>query len=160
LAAQVLLLDVFFRSCSPQASHFLVALGKQLKLLPITAGAIILNIAFNYLFIKNGMGIAGAALGVTISSIFLTIATLIYAMRHFSNWGEIAKFILRILFPIIYIGAIAFGLVRFISIKNPYLGTGFNLLVLMAGSLPLFYHIDRKTHIIRILFKSMAAKKK
>lgn len=159
IAAQVLLLDIFFRSCNPQASHFLVALGKQVRILPITAIAIGLNAGLTYIFVQSGLGIAGAALGVSISSLFVALATLIYAMKHFADWREIAKFVSKIFFPLIYIAIVIAISVHFINISNTTIKLIVNLLILTAASLPLFFHIDRKTHILRILFTMISKKK-
>jgi O-antigen/teichoic acid export membrane protein len=159
-AMQVLLLDIFFRSCSPQASHFLVALGKQLGLIPITAAAIALSIFFNFIFIRSGLGIAGAALGVSLSSLFATVLTLIYAMKQFANFKEIAAFILKIIFPLAYICTVVLSSYYFINISNPYIRLAVNLLILSAASLPLFFYIDRRTHVVRSIINLLKVKSK
>lgn len=151
VATQILLLDIFFRSCSPQASQFLVALGKQTKIIPISVITIILNIAFNYIFLKQGFGIEGVACGAALSSCFNFLAVLGYAMKHFAGFKEISKFVARVIFPLIYTAAVVLGCELFINITNPYFKLAINLTILTVSSLPLFFYINRKTHILNTL---------
>ena len=153
IAAQILLLDIFFRSCCPQAKQFLIALNKQVRVIPITVVAIVLNIFLNYIFIKKGMGIGGVALGTAISSFLNFILILFYAMAHFTNYRKILFFLLRIIFPVAYIAVIVISCTYFIGAGNPYLKLGLNLAILFLASAPLFIYIDRKTHILRMLLK-------
>lgn len=158
LALQILLLDTYFHSCSPQAQQFLISLGKQARMIPISIAAIVLNILFNYTFIKMGWGISGVALGTSLASLFGFVAFLSYAMKHFASLKEILAFILRVLFPLFYIGAVVLSSTYLVRVQNPYLGVGVKLIILGAVSTPLFFYIDRKTHILRIMFGSIAAK--
>jgi O-antigen/teichoic acid export membrane protein len=156
IAAQVLLLDIFFRSCCPQARQFLVALGKQARIIPIVVPAILLNIFLNYIFIKKGWGIGGVALGTSIASFFNFTLILFYAMAHFTDYRKILLFFLKIIFPLVYTAVVVVGCNYFISIENPYLKLSLNLTILFFASLPLFVYIDYKTHVLRMLFKFLS----
>jgi len=153
IAAQILLLDIFFRSCCPQAEQFLIALNKQVKILPITITAIFINVILNYIFIKMGYGIYGVAEGTSIAAFFYFLCVLIFAMSHFAKAGEILFFILKIMFPLIYVTAVIASCSYLIRVPNQYLKLGMDLFLLVIMSIPLFVYIDRKTHILRILFR-------
>jgi len=155
LAAQILLLDTFFRSCCPQAGQFLVTLGKQARMIPISIATIIINIGLNYIAIKKGFSIYGVAAATSLASLFYLLVTLSYAMKHFARPKEILKFILKIMFPVVYISVVILLCNFFIRLPNVYLKLGVDLLILAIASLPLFIYIDRKTHILRILFRSL-----
>ncbi len=155
LAAQILLLDIFFRSCCPQARSFLVALNKQAKILPITIIAILINIILNNIFIKMGFGIYGVAAGTSIATLFNFLCILIYAMSHFAEIKEILLFILRILFPLVYIAMVVLSCSYFIRAGNVYLNLTISIAALAIFSIPLLFYINRKTHILRLIFNSI-----
>lgn len=155
LAAQILLLDIFFRSCCPQARSFLIALNKQVKILPITITAILINIILNYIFIKMDFGIYGVAVGTSIATLFNFLCILIYAMSHFAETKEILLFILRILFPLLYITAVVISCSCLIKAGNAYLNLAISIAVLAVFSIPLLFYINRKTHILRLIFNSI-----
>ena len=156
LAVQILLLDIFFRSCSPQADQFIVALGKQSRIIPINIITILINVVLNYTLIKKGYGIYGVALGTAVASFFNFIVILIYAMKHFANAKEILVFIGRIMFPIAYISAVVVISTYFINIGNPYIRLIINLSILFIAAVPLFFYIDRRTRILRIMFNFLS----
>ncbi|MFA5008037.1 MAG: polysaccharide biosynthesis C-terminal domain-containing protein [Candidatus Omnitrophota bacterium] len=151
VAAQILLLDIFFRSCSPQANQFLITLGKQTRMLPISIIAILINIFFNYIFIKKGFGIEGVAFGTVFASCFSFLAVLIYAMKHFAGPREIINFILRIIFPLVYTTIIVLCASFFVKISNTYVKLIINILIVAAASFPLFFYINKRTHILNTL---------
>ncbi len=150
-ALQILLLDTFFSTCSAQASQFLITLNKQTRLVLISVIAILVNIALNYAFIKNGLGINGVALGGSIASLFIFLATIIYAMGHFFKGKDIIIYIIKIIFPLIYILAIIYGCL-FIRAGNLYVELVLRLTLFCAASLPLFIYADKKTHALRMVF--------
>ncbi len=157
LATQILLVDMFFRSCYPQSTHFLIALKKQTRSIPIIAAAIALNIAGNYLFIKMGYGICGAALATSLVSFLTFLAMQFYAMKHFAGLPEILLFFREVLIPFFYILAGVLLLEKFINIQNPIVCAGLKITILCAIYLPLFLYINRKTqilsHILNLLLK-------
>ena len=157
-AAQILLFDIFFRSCCPQAEQFLIALNKQAKILPITIVAIFINVVLNYIFIKMGFGIYGVAAGTAIAALFNFLGILIFAMSHFVSMKKTLFFILKILSPLVYIATVVVSCSYFIRAGNAYLSLAISIVVLAIFSTPLLFYIDRKTHILRMLLKFLTKK--
>ncbi|MDD4182240.1 MAG: polysaccharide biosynthesis C-terminal domain-containing protein [Candidatus Omnitrophica bacterium] len=152
LAAQVLLLEIFFSSFCPQASQFITALGKQSRMIPINIGAIIINILANYFFIKIGWGIAGVAVGTFMATLFSSFLILGYAMKHFTGHKEIIKFAIRCILPLIYIIVVVFGCTYFIRPVNVYAGLAIQVAVLIICCVPLLIYINKRTRILSTIF--------
>jgi len=158
VTAQILLLDIFFYSCSSQASQFLITLNKQKIMIPITAAAIVISIVFNYCFIKNNWGITGVAIATSIASFFSFVSLLIYGMKHFGKGEKIFQFILSLIFPLVYVIVVIAICNYFFANLNQYLKLGLNISVLLVSSLPLFYYIDRKTKILHMIISMVKNK--
>ncbi|MFA6281675.1 MAG: oligosaccharide flippase family protein [Candidatus Omnitrophota bacterium] len=158
LALQIMFLSTFFLSCAPQPGQFLITIGKQARLIPISLAAIIVNIGLNYIFIKNGFGVSGVAVATSISSFLVFFTTLIYAMKHFANINEITLFILKIIWPLFYIISIIIGCEYFVKNNNPYLLLGIKIVIICIAALPLFYIINKKSRIFDLFIKSFKNK--
>ena len=153
LAMQILLIDMFFRSCSYQAEHFLIALDKQTRLIPISVCALALNFTMNYIFIKRGFGIYGVAYATSFVTFLGFIAVQYYAMRHFTRSGEIVSFFIKIVTPFIYTVAIVLLLQRFLVMDNKYIEVAARGCLLLVFSLPLFFYINRSTRVLNLIFE-------
>ncbi len=154
-ALQILLAATFFEACSFQAGDFLITLNKQIKLIPITSAAIILNISLNYIFIKLGMGINGVALGTTLTSFFSLFVMLIYAMKHFTDLKSSIRFVFGLLLPFAYVCFILFACAYFTRALPVLIRLILQLGVFGLAVLPLFFYINKQTHIIGIIFKTL-----
>ncbi|MEI8349181.1 MAG: oligosaccharide flippase family protein [Candidatus Omnitrophota bacterium] len=155
-ALQILLLNTFFLSCSAQSGQFLVTIGKQSRLIIISVAAIILNIFFNFYFIKIGLGISGVALGTSFSSFFVFTAMLIYAMKHFANFRDIFKFIVNILLAPFYMISIIYfcDSLKITGLSSISLLT-FQLIVMAFASLPLVIYINKETGVLHLIFEAI-----
>jgi Na+-driven multidrug efflux pump len=153
-----MLLSIFFLSCTPQSEQFLITIGKQSKLIPISLSVISINICLNYYFIKKGFGISGVAAATSFSSMLSFLISLIYAMRHFSTGRETAVFIFKIIWPLLYTISIIAGCSYFIKISNAYLLLGIKIIIMGIFSLPLVYFINRKSHIFDVIVRSIKEK--
>ncbi len=160
VALQIMLLSTFFLSCSPQSGQFLITIGKQARLIPISLAAIIINAGLNYIFIKNGFGINGVSIATSVSSFFIFMITLIYVMKHFAGIKGISTFIFKIMWPLLYIIVVVIGCDYFISGMSLYLETGIKMAISCIASLPLFYIINKETGIFNVFIKTMKAKLK
>ena len=151
IALQILFLDSYFRSCCTQAEQFIIALEKQTRLIPISIAAIVMNIILNMFFIKIGWGIGGVALGTSITSFFVFVTIIAYSMNHFSSLKEICLFLIRIVFPIFYIGVVLAISQMLINVDNIYLRAVLHLVILGICSIPLIFHINKRTEVIKII---------
>ena len=160
LALQILLLDTYFRSCSPQSQQFIVSIGKQARIIPISIIAICVNVLFNYIFIKIGWGIYGVALGTSIASFLAFVATLFYAMKHFTNTKEIIIFLLRIIFPMVYILGVLLLSAKAINVSNIYIELAVRIAILVVAAIPLLIHLEIKMHVFSTLIKLITKRHK
>ncbi|MBI4707945.1 MAG: oligosaccharide flippase family protein [Candidatus Omnitrophica bacterium] len=151
LAIQILLIDMFFRACYPQAIHFIVALKKQARILPIMGVAIILSVVGNYLMIKKGYGIYGVAATTSTVSFFSFVAIQTYALKHFARPKEIVLFFVEILAPFVYTMIFVLLLNKIIQIQNLYVGTLIKISILFIISLPLLFYINKKTQVLNLV---------
>jgi O-antigen/teichoic acid export membrane protein len=157
-ALQVLLLNTVFISCSIQAGQFLITLNKKFKLIMINIVAIIFNITVNYFFIKKGFGITGVAVGTSLSSLIVFIGSIILSMKHFASLRETAKFIVYVLFPIVYIIGIIYLCNVYTGTLNYFISAAMSSLIVVFFSIPLYMHIDKKTSIIRLFINIIATR--
>jgi O-antigen/teichoic acid export membrane protein len=152
LAMQVLLLEIYFRSCSVQAEHFLIALNKQVRLVPLFVGALALNGGLNYLFIKMGYDIAGVALGTSISSFVVFLFIQYYAMAHFARLNQILGVFTVILLPLVYNTAMVLLLQKYVNIGNIYICAIIRIILMVVFYLPFLVYLNKSTGVISILF--------
>lgn len=158
IAMQIILFDVFFQACSPQLEPFLVAVGKQRQMILINIITIIIAVLLNYYFIKSGLRITGVAIAASLSSFFYFLVCLFYAMLHFATAFEITKFILKIMFPLVYIVGILLISDYSLQILSLYVRLFLKLSIIAVGSIPLMLYIDRKHQVIRVIYSSIRNK--
>ncbi len=158
LAMQILLIGMFFRSCSYQAEHFLIALNKQTRLIPVFLGALVLNAVMNYILIKRGFGIYGVACATSFVTFLNFIVLQSYAMRHFSRTREIASFFVKIIVPFVYTAAIVLFLQKFLVISNEYIEVTVKSCLLVIFSLPLFFYINKSTRVLNLILDMLITK--
>ncbi|MFA6635544.1 MAG: oligosaccharide flippase family protein [Candidatus Omnitrophota bacterium] len=147
-AVQILLLQMFFAASYTQASHFLVALGKQKMFIPITISAIIVNVVGNYIMIKNGFGIYGVAAVTSFVAFLNFVIFQTYAMKHFSGFRRISFFLCKVIFPLLYTATVVLLLNRNVHSQSYLLEIFFKISILLISSLPLYIYIEKKTNII------------
>ncbi len=158
LATQILLAGMFFQSCYPQAAHFLYTSGKRVKMLPIFAGAMLVNVAGNYYLIKMGYGIYGVATATSMVSFLCFIVIQSYAMRQFSGWKEIGVFLLKIIFPAAYTAGAILLCERYITVANVYAAVLVKICALFIFSAPLLFIVNKQTGIVRLIAKVVTNK--
>lgn len=151
LPMQILLFDMFFRSCSPFAVYFFVALKKQNRLLVIFLTALLFNIVINYWAIKQGWGMNGVAVTTSFISLLVFLAVQYYAMRHFSNSREIFTFFVKVFIPIAYMALTLCFIQTYVHIVNPYLDTIIKSFLMLLIYLPFIIKINKDTQIINML---------
>ncbi len=83
-AMRILVLSSFFPGIIVCTKSFLVALGKQQKVLPVYAVAVVLNIALSYSLVTQGYGLVGIVLGSAAAYVFCGLVLLMYSLRLLS----------------------------------------------------------------------------
>ncbi|MBN2190389.1 MAG: polysaccharide biosynthesis C-terminal domain-containing protein [Candidatus Aureabacteria bacterium] len=157
-ALKIFLLSIFFLTISPYSNNFLVALEKQAKLIPITALSILLNIALNYVLIKKGYGINGAAFATSISAFIAFCVVSVYALKHCESNLTVVKFFVKILFPLFYCFLCLVAEEHLIILQNFFLETVLRAAVFIFLAAPLVLYINKKTGVIRILWEILRDK--
>jgi len=150
LAMRVFLLAAFFTSLVPQASQSLIAMNKQVRLLYILGVTILVNAGLNYVFIRSGFGITGAATATSIAAFIYFAVTFIYSMRHFESIGGVARFVSVLLAPLLYSVIVLIVLERVIH-GQVVVEALVKCVLFTAAFLPLLVYLNRRTDIINTL---------
>jgi O-antigen/teichoic acid export membrane protein len=159
LATQILLIDMFFQSCFPQAVHFLIAIKKTVQIIAITILCIFMAIYGNYIMIKRGYGIYGVAWVTSVISFVHFLLLQAFALKNFLPPRKIFLFFLDIAFPFVY-GLIALLLInKFIPAGNIYLAVFIKSSIFILAMLPLLIYINKETKVINHILNTLMKRK-
>jgi len=160
LPAQIFLISTYFDTASPQSSNFLVANNKQSRVLFVVALALLVNVILNYVFIKSGLGIAGAATATAISSFIAFFLLLVLAMWHFEkNVKKILFFIGSIFMPFAYSVSVLL-ILRLVKMESIYIMAIVQMLLFTLALSPFVVYFEKKTGILKTLLVHLKAKMK
>ncbi|MEW6407122.1 MAG: oligosaccharide flippase family protein [Patescibacteria group bacterium] len=158
IVMQILLLDSFFHSTYIQSQQFIIAIGKQKKIMAIITGVIILNGILDYFLIKMGLGIAGVAASTAFSSFLSFILVQIVSMRYFMNNKDIIFFIIRVLVPVFYISLVSIFIGNIILVANQVIDLLLKIVIVLTSSLPLLFYLNRRINFIPVLVSLIKGK--
>ncbi|MDP8259075.1 MAG: oligosaccharide flippase family protein [Candidatus Aadella gelida] len=150
-ALKLLLIATFFYTASPQSDHFLIALNKQARLIPITSFVIVLNIIGNYILIKMGYGITGVAAATSIAAFAAFSVTLFYAMMHLGGILNALKFMGKVVVPLLYATLVVIGLDRLIMFDNVWVMLSAKIIAFGFFFSPWIYKVNKATGIIAMV---------
>jgi hypothetical protein len=103
-------------------SFYIMAIQKQVKLLPLALGAVVLDIALIALFLKLDWKLEGVALGVSTGYVVYGVGLLVYAASHLSgSRASRALFVVRSVLPTLWAAAIALAFAMFLPQLLPWL---------------------------------------
>jgi O-antigen/teichoic acid export membrane protein len=162
-ALKILLFGTFFISLTHMSNQFLITLNKQLRLTPVIFTLVAIACLLNYFFITWNYGINGVAMATAISYFLYYLISLGYAMLHYAKKTEIFLFMLENLFPLISAIVFLLGIDHFFPIKQTSIPlllahTSIRLLIFAFLSVPLLWHINRKTKILSRFFQLLIEK--
>ena len=163
VALKILLLGTFFVSLTHMSNQFLITLNKQIYIIPLILFVVAVGCLLDYLFIKWGYGINGVAIGTGIANFLYYLLILGYAMLHYADIKLILKFMAGNLFPLLLITGFLLVITWFVPL-NPnswlslFISTIFRVLLFGILCLPLLWHIDRKTGVLKRVFKIIREK--
>jgi O-antigen/teichoic acid export membrane protein len=157
-AMKIFLLATFFLTLSPYPNNFLVAVEKQSRLIPITVMSILINVVFNYLFIRKGYGINGVSAATAISACVSFFVVSIYALSHTQNLSGIIKYFSKVFFPLVYCLLCLWGIHIWIRHPNQVWEALIGSFLFIALTAPLVIYINKKTTIINVLFEIVLKK--
>ena len=114
-ALSILLFGTLGLALSSVPSFYIMAIQKQVKLLPLALGAVVLDIGLIWLFLELDWKLEGVALGVSTGYVVYGVGLLIYAASHLSGSRvERALFVVRSVLPTLWSAAIALAFAMFL----------------------------------------------
>jgi len=158
-AMKILLWATFFRAAGSQARTYLVTIDKQWNAVWFYLGGVCITALFIYSFLRQGWGLPGAALGMVLGSATYNIATIAYGKSFFARLKEISLFIGVMLATFLYYLVITIGLSS-LGQDNHLGWVCWRALCYLVLSLPVFWLLDRKTHLFRTLLNIVSEKLK
>lgn len=156
---KILLAGCFFLSLVPLAQNFVIAINKQIILLPLTAFAVGLGIGINYIMIKLNYGINGVALGTSVTYFVYFLITFIYTLKHCDKWQQTFLFFAKIITPFTY----ALFIILFLGYFFPA-GSSINKTLLQASIFylayfPMLIYINKKAKVLLHIIEMISKKK-
>jgi len=153
--AYILLIATFFIAMLGMSNYLLIALNKQMRMVYMGVAAIVLGVVLNYFFLKElHLGLAGVALSTLVTFFIYSFLYIGFAFSHFSKkfFRHVVLFI-ELYAPIFLIGFVMWFLQalfhdRQLSLWQDARVLAIQTVILLIFYLPLFYYINRKTHII------------
>lgn len=101
-AAQIYLVSVMTAGIYGVSGVFLTVINKLYPYIAIIFCALVTRAVLNYLFIKNGWGIEGVAIGALIVYAFYGAVIILYSAQFiFSRWQESFGFLIKLAVPLV-----------------------------------------------------------
>lgn len=97
---EILLIGTWFSSVPRGLSSFFITVRRQAQTVNLYLLAIGVNALLVYWFLSAGYGLAGAALGTTISLVVFGMGLVILALRYFMSPIAVMGFLLRLTWPL------------------------------------------------------------
>ena len=154
---QILTIGIFFDAVSSPAMSISLAFNKQVKLIFLVAPFVALNFGLNYLFIINGWGLNGVAIGTSITYCLYFFAIIFYALRQFGDaLKEFISLLLMIFTPFAYAIILYFGIERFLPVAinglwSDIIYTALKISLFVILYCLIFYKIRKHSAFIKFL---------
>jgi O-antigen/teichoic acid export membrane protein len=154
---KILTIGIFFEAVSSPAMSIALTFNKQVKLIFLVAPLVALNFSLNYLFIKNGWGLNGVAIGTSITLIVYFFVLIFYALRQFVDaLKEFTHILLMILAPFSYAVVLYFCIERFVPVSinglwSDILYTSLKMTLFIVLYCLIFYKIRKHSAFIKFL---------
>jgi len=133
-ALNILLFGTLGLSLASIPSFYIMAIQKQVKLLPLALGAIVLEIALIGLFLHLGWQLEGVAAAVSIGYVVYGVGLLIYAASHVAGTlRDRATWVLRSVLPTMWAATIAIVFAALVPPLAPDVIKGWGLSFLEAA---------------------------
>lgn len=153
-AMKIYLFGTFFLLLAQFSSNFLVTLDRYWVQFPILAISLGLNYGTTVFFLHSGWGIAGAALGSSVSFFFYGLATYIAALSSFAGVKQVCREVFNLLLAL----GCLFMTIWYLDL-NLRAGRGFALAflksaVLLGAFSPFCFILEKKTSFFSTLIAS------
>lgn len=155
---RILLLGCFFLSLAPLGEKFAIALNKQVAIIPIVLFVAALGWGLDFVLIKAGYGINGAAAGISLAYFAYFLIVYFYALGHCDKFRQIVVSCMKVLVPFVYAVTLALVIGRFtagFSEAGKTFAGGFLWLVAYS---PMLWYVNRKTEVITRIYRTILGK--
>jgi O-antigen/teichoic acid export membrane protein len=119
-ALSVLLFGTLGLALASIPSFYIMAIQKQVRLVPLGIGAIVLDLGLIASFLSMGYGIVGVAIAVSVGYIVYGVGLVSYAVSHFAEPLRLrVAFVARTLLPTAWTAALCFALLVYVRPRLP-----------------------------------------
>ena len=157
-ALKVVSISAYFLAMFPQASNFLIALNKQIKVALFMVGGIGLSIISGLITTHLGWGLVGIALATGLGYLFCFLSINGYALKHFMDFKKSLGFFLNLVVPIAYAAGFLFLIDLLIDTKmdNMLLAFGtaaVKYAVFVLAYIPIAFWMEPKCGLIKDIIR-------
>jgi O-antigen/teichoic acid export membrane protein len=139
-ALLILLFGTLGLALASMPSFYIMAIQKQVQLLPLALGAIVLDIALIGLFLGLGWKLEGVAAGVSIGYVVYGVGLLVYAASHLGGTlRERTAWVLRSVLPTLWAATLAIVLVTLVRPRMPESFGGWAMACALSFLFVVFY---------------------
>jgi len=157
-AMKIYIVCTYFLILVQFSSSFLVTLDKYWINVPILLFSIGLNLVLNLTLLHYGWGLEGVALGTLVSFIAYGVLTFCAALMYYDKIQKIISKVLKLHAVLIFLFGLIFLLDHYLNMRNLYLEALTRVAVFTGSSLPLFWLLEKKMHLIK-MFREIRSKK-
>jgi len=101
-------------------SFYIMAIQKQVRLVPLGIAAIVLDVGLIASFLNMGYGLVGVAIAVSMGYILYGVGLVTYAVSHFAEPLKLRlAFVLRTLLPTAWTAGLCFVLLAYVRPRLP-----------------------------------------
>ena len=155
---KILVLGYFFIVVNEMSSTLLFTINKQRLLVPLYGVMVAASICLNYLFILFGWGIAGVALGTSISYFLFFLLVFTYAACHIMEWTSIVRFHFEILIFYIYFLINILWIDAIVSFHDIILTALLKITCFLLISTPILISVQRRERIFSLIIEVLKSK--
>ncbi|MBI4971823.1 MAG: oligosaccharide flippase family protein [Candidatus Omnitrophica bacterium] len=145
---KILAVGVFFICLNQQFSILLITIKKHVIMIPIIAVLAALSGFMQYLAIKNGYGLPGCAIVMSVSYFIYFMVYFRLASRHVMSKGEAFQLLARIMGIFIYFVALLL-VIDFVipAPKSVLLRTLMRYAIFATALMPFMFHLNKETRM-------------
>jgi len=165
--AYILILGYSFVALLNMPQYLLIALNKQLKMVPISAFCVVLAIIFIYLFSKKmNLGLSGVAIGASLAHFLHATILMVYALRNYTKrFFDHIRFFAELYVPFLWVVFLLLALRLFIfrpsgDVVVDILHSSLKCVIFIGCCIPLILYANKRTGIFVMLKKAYFKKTK
>jgi len=155
---KILVLGIFFIAVNQMSSSLLFTINKQRILAPLYGIMVAVCIGLNYLFIINGFGIIGVALGTSISYFLFFVVVFAFASSHIMEWRKIVRFYMEIMAFYIYFLINILWIDAVINFHDIILTSLVKIFCFLLISIPVLISVQRREGLFSIILDLIKSK--